>query len=120
MTQLLCLALVPGCEICARPGPRRDDKHRCDDLCHLFAKVRTDAEFHDAIHRAQHCRGCGVWGYDETGASINLNVPCRYGTCINWACPICGHEAGGYGPLSCPCKTSWWTRLWFRLKGQPL
>ncbi len=113
-----CLRAVPGCEACTRPQPM-SLPHECEELCELIGMDRIDdPEFHAAYHRAQHCRKCGRWRYDDEGMPNEVQSKCRFGYCSEMLCVGCGVELYSVGPVACPCKAGWWTRLWRRLTGR--
>jgi hypothetical protein len=112
-----CIAIDPNCADCARATPRqRHGEGDCDDLCSMACGLLATPDGHAAIHKAQHCRSCDIWSYDVDGAPNHVTSLCKHGNCVRWNCPNCAVYLGGYGPITCPCNTSWTTRLWLRLR----
>lgn len=104
-----CPAVELACPQCVFP---RQCDGECSEMCRLLVEMLSDPEGHEALHRSQHCSGCGTAKYDAEGNNTDVTRTCRYGLCTEWHCPVCDLEWGAAGPVGCRCSTGWTTRLW--------
>ncbi len=98
-----CLGHIPGCDTCHTEKLRGADRHVCDDLCAMQAKVRADPAGHRRSHLPKF-HDCGALLDDRHGNNYELVKFCGWGTCVQFCCPGCRQFVSGFGPLGCLCE----------------